>query len=84
MVIAYTLGNTKSYNEAIEQGERVRLRNPLHFKNLINLVRSYASFGNLIRAKEILNSAASLEPDNLKVLRLRMQIEKVMEKKRKG
>ncbi|HRG47877.1 MAG TPA: 7TM diverse intracellular signaling domain-containing protein [Leptospiraceae bacterium] len=82
--LAYAYRKDRSYNEAIEQGERVRLRNPLHFKNLINLVRSYASFGNLIRAKEILNSAASLEPDNLKVLRLRMQIEKVMEKKRKG
>lgn len=82
--LAYAYRKGKYFEEAIEQGERVRLRNPFHFKNLINLVRSYASSGNLFRAKEILQSAASLEPANIKVLRLRMQIDKVMEKKRKG
>jgi tetratricopeptide (TPR) repeat protein len=78
--LAYAYRKDKNFIDGIEQGERVRLRNPTHLKNLINLARSYASVGNLIRAKEILEPAVTLAPGNLKLIRLRLQIKKALSK----
>lgn len=79
--LSYSYRKNKNFTQAIEEGERVRIRNPLHYKNLINLARSYASYDNLVRAKEILNSALQIRPGDLKSIRLRMQIEKALRSK---
>ena len=78
--LSYAYRKYKNFQESIEIGERVRLRNPYHLKNLINLVKSYASFGKLQRAMEILEAAANLQPENDKIKRLKSQLEKAIQK----
>jgi hypothetical protein len=51
-VLAMRTGN---YQEAIEQGERVRVREPLHFDNLANLGQSYLLAGIKDRVMVILD-----------------------------
>ena len=76
--LAYAYRKNKNLLDSIDIGERVRLRNPYHLKNLINLIQSYASSGNLPRALEILDATLKLQPENEKVQRLKMQIEKAI------
>ncbi|HMV42555.1 MAG TPA: SpoIIE family protein phosphatase [Leptospiraceae bacterium] len=76
--LSYSFRKDKQFLQAIEEGERVRIRNPHHSKNLINLARSYASLGNFSRAKEIILLAIQINPEDLKSIRLQMQIEKAI------
>lgn len=62
------------YTEATELGERVRIREPKHVKNLINLSHSYYLAENRERSQHILDEALKLEPDNSIVLRLKEKI----------
>lgn len=78
--LSYAYRKNRNFDESIDFGERVRLRNPYNVKNLINLVKSYASSKKLLRAQEILESAVRLQPENEKVQRLKKQIEKVLAK----
>lgn len=61
--------------EAIDFGERVRLRNPDHARNLINLARAHAQVGNHKRCGKIVQEVLVLEPDNSFALRLKKQLE---------
>jgi tetratricopeptide (TPR) repeat protein len=64
------------YQEATELGERVRIREPNHVKNLINLSHSYFLAGNRERAGHILDEALEMEPENSIALRLKEKISK--------
>ncbi|MBP9889065.1 MAG: SpoIIE family protein phosphatase [Leptospiraceae bacterium] len=76
--LSYAYKKNRNFEESIDYGERVRIRNPYHLKNLINLVQSYASSGKLFRAQEILESASRLQPENEKIQRLKTQIDKAL------
>jgi len=76
--LSYAYKKNRNFEESIDYGERVRIRNPYHLKNLINLVQSYASSGKLLRAQEILESASKLQPENEKIQRLKTQIDKAI------
>jgi len=50
-------------NDAVEYGERVRLRKPDHLRNLIGLARSYKMLQNG-RSRKIAEEILTLEPEN--------------------
>ncbi|MCE9596426.1 MAG: SpoIIE family protein phosphatase [Spirochaetia bacterium] len=64
-VASYCLKKLRKYDRAADFGERVKLRNPRHVKNLINLAEVYARMGNSSRAEALLDAALLIEPDNL-------------------
>jgi predicted ATPase/tRNA A-37 threonylcarbamoyl transferase component Bud32 len=51
--ISIGLNKMGKFEEAVDLGERLYLRNPKHQKNLICLLGSYISLGNLDRAKSL-------------------------------
>ncbi|TGK18990.1 HAMP domain-containing protein [Leptospira fluminis] len=65
--ISYTLKKCREFERAADFGERLRLRNPLHFKNLLNLSGIYMALNNRTKAESIANDAFSIDPENLKV-----------------
>ncbi|MBL8021218.1 MAG: SpoIIE family protein phosphatase [Leptospirales bacterium] len=63
-IASYCLKKVRKYDRAADFGERVKLRNPRHIKNLINLAEVYARMGNTNRAEALLDAALAIEPDN--------------------
>jgi hypothetical protein len=61
-LLSYSYKMNKEYLEAIKVGERIRLREPIHIRNLVNLVHSYSKLGNMSRARYI----ASYIPEGIK------------------
>ncbi|TGK59956.1 serine/threonine-protein phosphatase [Leptospira wolffii] len=64
-----------SLQAAIEWGERLRVRNPSHTKNLVNLTDLYRISGNSIRARKLLEEAYQLSPEDGKVAELRKKLD---------
>ncbi len=60
----------RRWEEAIDLGERLRLRNPGHVRNLVGLADSYRLTGRLDRAFVLFEEARALEPDSSAVKRL--------------
>ncbi|TGK08765.1 HAMP domain-containing protein [Leptospira fletcheri] len=65
--ISYTLKKCREFERAADFGERLRLRNPSHFKNLLNLSGIYMALNDPNKAEAIANDAFSIDPENLKV-----------------
>lgn len=68
---AYSAKWAKRYKNAIDFGERLRLRDPNNIKNLINLADAYRLDKNFERARKIYNEAEVLAPENAYLLRLK-------------
>jgi len=66
---AYCERKSGNYLSAIDLGERVKLRQPKHFKNLINLADSYYYYGNKERANYLLSLAKKLDEKNPHLIR---------------
>ena len=58
-LISYAYKKLQRFKEAIKFGERVRLREPEHIRNLVNLAHCYFRLKNIERAKYL----AGLIPD---------------------
>ena len=56
------------YKEAIESGERLRLREPKNVQNLIHLAEIYIVTNNRAKAEKLIYRALHLEPSNPKVI----------------
>ncbi|MDF3818777.1 SpoIIE family protein phosphatase [Leptospira sp. 96542] len=82
-ITAFCARKVADLKTAIDFGERVRLRDPAHVKNLINLGQTYLSEKNYARAENILTSALALEPENPSLLRLVEHIRKKQSKQEK-
>ncbi|GBF49241.1 stage II sporulation protein E [Leptospira ryugenii] len=63
-VTAYSARKVGDLKTAIDFGERVRLRDPQHVKNLLNLGQAYLADRNFVRAEIILNAAWALDSEN--------------------
>lgn len=59
------------YDQAIDFGERLKLREPKNVPNLINLARSYQESGESRRAKEVIEKVFNYEKNNQEALELR-------------
>lgn len=79
-VTAFCARKVADLKTAIDFGERVRLRDPQHVKNLINLGQTYLAEKNYIRAEIILTSAVVLDPENPSLARLLDHIRKKQSK----
>jgi serine phosphatase RsbU (regulator of sigma subunit) len=62
--ISESLKILKQYENAIELGERLRLRRKQNINNLINLAECYISIGQYDRGKTILTDVLNIEPNN--------------------
>ena len=64
---SYCLQKAERFEEAGECGERVRLRDPGHIDNLMNLVEIYTQLKNFARAERFAGDVLRLDPDNQSV-----------------
>lgn len=70
-VASFSARKAGQLKKALDFGERLRLREPNHFKNLMNLAQVYIALKNYERAMYMVQSALHLEPENEAVLRIR-------------
>ncbi len=61
---SYCLKMSGSYEEAIDLGERVKLRDPRHLRNLVNLADLYAYTKNFYRAEKTVKKILAFDPEN--------------------
>jgi len=73
-ISSYALKRTGALNEAVDLGERCRLRDPKHIKNLVNLADIYRLQGNEERARMILNLALQADSQNAEALKLESRL----------
>lgn len=62
------------YENAIETGERVRIRKPTNVKNLVNLAECYLIIGNITRAKFLSDESIFMDEQNEDALLLAERI----------
>ncbi|TGM65656.1 serine/threonine-protein phosphatase [Leptospira levettii] len=77
---SFTYKQTKEYGKAIDMGERIRLRNPGHLSNLIQLVQLYLIIGNLPKAEKTLQLTSFIPSDTNRIELLKSQIETFRQK----
>ncbi len=70
-IIGHIYKLEKKYEKAAYYAERVRIRNPNHFKNLTNLVQIQIELGAFGRAEEILRECEVVDPTSTKLSKLR-------------
>ncbi|WCL48623.1 SpoIIE family protein phosphatase [Leptospira sp. GIMC2001] len=75
-VTAYCYKIAKNYTKAIQLSERLRLREPFHIKNLINLSDIYRLMGEKNRAGKFLEKIISIDPNNSMIQKLRVLLNK--------
>ena len=63
--ISQYLRTLKEYENAIELGERLRLRRKQNLNNLINLAQCYIALNHYDRAKLLLNDVLLIDKNNL-------------------
>ncbi|MCE9500845.1 MAG: SpoIIE family protein phosphatase [Leptospira sp.] len=73
---SYILKKTGDYATACDLGERVKLRNPSHVRNLINLADSQFFNGNRERAKMLIDLVLELEKENPYALKRKIVFDK--------
>ncbi len=76
--ISYVFKKNREFEASCELGERVRLRDPNHVRNLINLTDSYFFSGDYKRSKFLINIVLKLDKSNKHALKRSSEIEKIM------
>ncbi|HMZ61483.1 MAG TPA: hypothetical protein PL048_22105, partial [Leptospiraceae bacterium] len=61
---SYCLKMSGSFEEAVDLGERVKLREPRHLRNLVNLADLYAYTKNFYRAEKTVKKILAIDPEN--------------------
>jgi tetratricopeptide (TPR) repeat protein/HAMP domain-containing protein len=72
---AYRMANL--FNEAIDAGERLLLREPKNFLNLVNLATSYLELNSINRAEIMINRAIVLNPNDSNTNKLANSIKEI-------
>lgn len=67
--ISYLFKKIGDYNLACDLGERVKLREPEHIRNLILLSDLYNLLGNEARANQIIDEAKKIEPNHPNIIK---------------
>ncbi|PJZ41613.1 stage II sporulation protein E [Leptospira kmetyi] len=76
-VASYAFRMEGEIEKAADFGERLRLRNPKHIKNLVNLSRIYIILKKYDRAAGIAKDALEIEPANQRILGLLETLQKI-------
>lgn len=74
-IASYASKLAGDYRIAADMGERLRLRDRYHLRNLVNLANVHLLLGNVERARKILAEAREIEPHDKKVQELEQAIE---------
>ncbi|MBM9498824.1 SpoIIE family protein phosphatase [Leptospira sp. 201903071] len=59
-----------SFQKALDFGERLKLREPTHIKNLVNLAQIYIALKNYKRAMEMVDIALTVDPHHEVILKI--------------
>ncbi|RHX84580.1 PP2C family protein-serine/threonine phosphatase [Leptospira stimsonii] len=73
---SFCFKKNQEYGKAIDMAERIRLRNPGHPSNLIQLAELYLKVGNVSKAEKILSLAQVIEPNSKELLILSKNLER--------
>ena len=76
-VASYAYKKLSKFEIAADYGERVRLRDPHHLKNLVNLGQIYLCLNRYERAQQLVKDGLQLDPENLKL----KEIDRILERK---
>lgn len=71
---SYSHKMSRNFNRAADYGEQLMLRNPNLVKNLINLADVYKNLNVISRAKELIEKALALDPENTKGLQVQRSL----------
>lgn len=66
--------------KALNFGERLRLREPSHLKNLINLAQIYIAFKKFDEAASTIRFALELSPENSTIQKIKDLLNRLVEK----
>ncbi|TGK21056.1 HAMP domain-containing protein [Leptospira fluminis] len=80
-VASYAARKAGQLRKALDFGERLLLREPDHFKNLMNLAQVYIALKNYSRAMVMTQSALRLDPDNEAILKIKDVLRAYTDKK---
>jgi serine phosphatase RsbU (regulator of sigma subunit) len=72
---SYSFKQLRNYEEALNYGERLFLREPNHLKNLLNLADIHRYLGNRKRANFLLNRIETIDPENQVAQKIRTMLE---------
>ncbi|WP_246836737.1 tetratricopeptide repeat protein [Leptospira kmetyi] len=61
---SYCFKKNQELGKAIDMAERIRLRNPGHPSNLVQLAELYLKVGNVSKSEKILSFAKSVDPNS--------------------
>jgi hypothetical protein len=75
---SYAFKMRKDFNEALNYGERLFLREPNLVKNILNLADIHRHIGNYSRSSLLLHRVEDLEPGNEQCQKVREALDKVM------
>jgi histidine kinase len=71
--ISYAHGQLGQYNQAIDFGEKLRLREPDHLSIIVNLIDSYHQIGKIDRAKAILSFSLKTLKDDGRLMKMKAE-----------
>lgn len=69
--LSFAYRKNRNIHKAIDLAERIRSRDPKHFRNLIHLVECYRYANQMERAKKLFVKVELLDPSHVQVIRLR-------------
>lgn len=72
---SYAYKFNRNYQEALNYGERLYLREPNHLNNLLNLADVHRFLGNTTRANFLLNKIDLIDPENELALKIKSKID---------
>jgi len=77
-IVSCAMGFTGKLKEAADNGERLYLRNPEHFLNLVNLAVVYLDLGVLPRARKMILKALEINPDHEQALQVYEKLKRAL------
>lgn len=76
-ILSYASKKTGDLEEAAHYGERLRLRDPNHVKNLLNLSEIHLKRKNYVRSSELLEEAREINPTARQIEKLEKALKKL-------
>jgi serine phosphatase RsbU (regulator of sigma subunit) len=73
--VAYLYKKIGEYEQACDIGERVKLRDPEHIRNLINLADAHYMLGNVPRAKILISDVLKYDSENSHAIKRKKSLE---------
>ncbi|TGN09800.1 SpoIIE family protein phosphatase [Leptospira ilyithenensis] len=73
--LSYAYRKLKHFKKAIDLGERLRSRDPKHFKNLVHLIGCYRLVRNEEKAKRLLSKLGVIDSEHPQYLKLKSVLE---------